>query len=431
MQEIKCPKCGEVFTVDETGYAEMLNQIKTKEFEKELKEREEALQKAFTAQIELEVNKAIAAKDSEIQKLINEKDSAIKSTSTAVELAEAKLKEQQGELISSLKQEIEKLKGELALNKSTSEIKVKEAVAEKDGEIIKLKGDLELKDKESVIQIKNVEEAHATEIKQLNAQIEFYKDLKAKMSTKLVGETLEQHCMIQFNQLRTSAFPNAYFEKDNTVSKESGSKGDFIFKDSVDGQEYITIMFEMKNENDTTATKHKNEDFFKELDKDRNEKGCEYAVLVSMLEPDNEFYNAGIVDVSYRYPKMYVIRPQCFMAMITLLSNAAKNSLDYQRQLIEVKNQNLDITHFEDNLLDFQDKFSKNYQLASDKFAKAIEEIDKTIDHLQKVKEGLIGSERNLRLANDKAQDLSIKKLTRGNPTMQAKFDELDSNKND
>ena len=225
-----------------------------------------------------------------------------------------------------------------------------------------------------------------------------------------------------FNQIRTTAYPNAYFEKDNAVSKESGSKGDFIFKDYDGGTEYISIMFEMKNENDKTATKHKNEDFFKELDKDRNEKSCEYAVLVSLLEADSEFYNAGIVDVSYRYPKMYVVRPQCFLTIITLLTNAAKNSLDYQRQLIEVKNQNIDIAHFEENLADFQEKFSINYNRASEKFATAIAEIDKTIDHLNKVKEGLIGSERNLRLANDKAQDLSIKKLTKNNPTMQELF---------
>ena len=234
---------------------------------------------------------------------------------------------------------------------------------------------------------------------------------------------MEQHCQIMFNQIRTSAFPNAYFEKDNAVSKESGSKGDFIFKDYDGGTEYISIMFEMKNESDKTATKHKNEDFFKELDKDRNEKGCEYAVLVSLLEADSEFYNAGIVDVSYRYPKMYVVRPQCFLTIITLLTNAAKNSLAYQKQLVEIKNQNIDISNFENNLLDFQEKFSNNYRLASEKFNSAIAEIDKTIDHLQKVKEGLLGSERNLRLANDKAQDLSIKKLTKNNPTMQGMFD--------
>ena len=255
-------------------------------------------------------------------------------------------------------------------------------------------------------------------------QIAFYKDLKTKMSTKLVGETLEQHCLNQFNSIRMSAFPNAYFEKDNDAS--SGSKGDFIFKENTEeGAELVSIMFEMKNENDTTATKHKNEDFFKELDKDRNEKKCEYAVLVSMLEPESEYYNAGIVDVSYRYPKMYVVRPQCFIPFITLIRNAALASSEYKNQLVLAKNQNLDVSHFEEDLNTFKEKFAENYNRASDRFAKAIEEIDKTIEHLNKVKEGLVGADRNLRLANDKAQDLTIKKLTKNNPTMKAKFDEL------
>ncbi|MCQ2752682.1 MAG: DUF2130 domain-containing protein [Bacilli bacterium] len=328
--------------------------------------------------------------------------------------------------VTELHEEIAKLSTELMNKEKDHRLAVQQATQKRDEEILKLNNDLKLKSQEAALNIKTIKEQYQNELKGKDAEIAFFKDFKARMSTKLVGETLEQHCMNEFNKLRTSAFPHAYFEKDNDVSKTSGSKGDFIFRDSVDGQEYISIMFEMKNESDTTATKHKNEDFFKELDKDRKEKHCEYAVLVSMLEPDSELYNAGITDVSYRYPKMYVIRPQCFIAMITLLANAAKNSLEYQRQLVEIKNQNIDIANFEDRLLDFQEKFSSNYQRAGEKFAKAIEEIDKTIDHLQKVKEGLISSERNLRLANDKAQDITIRKLTHNNPTMKQKFAELD-----
>lgn len=380
MSKIRCPLCKGEFEFDQAQYSEFTDAV----------------------------NKAVKDRLTEIQK--------------NAELASRQNYDKQ---LAELNNKITELKGKLDAKDKDQQIAIQNAINKKDQDILKLKGELDLKDKEAALNEKNIIEKFKNELKTKDDAIAFYRDLKAKMSTKLVGETLEQHCMIEFNKLRTSAFPNAYFEKDNDVSKASGSKGDFIFKDSVDGQEYISIMFEMKNENDTTATKHKNEDFFKELDKDRTEKGCEYAVLVSMLEPDSEFYNAGIVDVSYRYPKMYVIRPQCFVAMITLLANAAKNSLEYQRQLAIVKNQNLDITHFEDKLTDFQEKFSTNYQRAGEKFQKAIEEIDKTIDHLQKVKEGLLSSERNLRLANDKAQELTIKKLTHGNPTMKEKFDQI------
>ncbi|MCQ2795214.1 MAG: DUF2130 domain-containing protein [Bacilli bacterium] len=380
MSKIKCPKCGHEFEINQAQYADFNNAVS-----KAVKDREEEIRK----------NTELASKQNYEKQL------------------------------SELNNKITELKGKLDAKDKDQQLAIQNAVSKRDQDILKLKSDLELKDKEAALNEKNITEKFKNELKNKDDAIAFYRDLKARMSTKLVGETLEQHCMIEFNKLRTSAFPNAYFEKDNDVSKASGSKGDFIFKDSVDGQEYISIMFEMKNENDTTATKHKNEDFFKELDKDRTEKGCEYAVLVSMLEPDSEFYNAGIVDVSYRYPKMYVIRPQCFIAMITLLANAAKNSLEYQRQLTLVKNQNLDITHFEDKLVDFQDKFSKNYHLAGEQFAKAIDEIDKTIQHLSKVKEDLLKSENNLRLANDKAQELTIKKLTHGNPTMKEKFDKL------
>ena len=391
MSEIKCPKCGEVFTVDESGYAAIVSQVKDAEFKKELEAR--------LSQIK-EENK------------------------TKVELAESKIRNEQEKNISELKQEIERLKGDLKLSKNSSEIAIDKAIQEKDKEITRLSNELALKSKEAILNEQNLKGQFALDLKRKDEEIAFYKDFKARMSTKLIGETLEQHCMTQFNQIRMTAFPNAYFEKDNDVVNHS--KGDFIYREnSPEGAEIISIMFEMKNENDTTATKHKNEDFFKELDKDRKEKNCEYAVLVSMLEPDSELYNAGIVDVSYKYPKMYVVRPQCFIPIITLLRNAALNAVKYKNELMIARNQNVDITNFESNLKDFQDKFSKNYQLASDKFQKAIEEIDKTIDHLIKVKEGLIGSERNLRLANDKAQDLTIKKLTKGNPTMAEKFANL------
>lgn len=297
-------------------------------------------------------------------------------------------------------------------------------MTEQEKEIIRLQGEVKNIESESTLALKAKEEFFAIQLRNKDDQIAYYKDLKTKMSTKMVGETLEQHCQIEFNRLRPTAFKNAYFEKDNDA--KTGSKGDFIYREcDENGVEIISIMFEMKNENDTTATKHKNEHFFAELDKDRKEKGCEYAVLVSLLEADNELYNGGITDVSYQYDKMYVVRPQCFIPIITLLRNAAFNAAQYKAELAIVKNQNIDVTNFESELLDFQEKFGNNYRLASEKFGKAIEEIDKTIDHLQKVKEGLIGSERNLRLANDKAQDLSIKKLTRNNPTMAQKFSDI------
>lgn len=443
MQEIKCPKCGEVITVDESGYAEILSQVKNKEFEKELKEREEALKEKYQAQLEV----TLAETKHELIDAKKDLENLKKSAADQAKLIEEKAKNQNEELLRQLKDEISSLKSALEVEKKTKNAEIAEKLAEKDAEfakeIAKSKDSLakiEFSNKEKIIALQSeltaqsvkselektkMKESFEIQLKAKDEQVEYYRDMKTKMSTKLIGETLEQHCYNTFNQFRMGMYPNAYFEKDNEVSRDSGSKGDFIFRDYADGQEYISIMFEMKNEADTTATKHKNEDFLKELDKDRKEKGCEYAVLVSMLEADNEFYNAGIVDVSYKYPKMYVIRPQCFMSLISLLTNAAKNSIQYQKQLVEMKEQNLDITHFEENLLDFQDKFGRNYELARTKFEKAIEEIDKTIDHLTKVKEGLLGSERNLRLANDKAQDLSIKKLTKNNPTMAAKFDEL------
>ena len=391
MNEIKCPKCGEVFQVDESGYAAILKQVHDSEF------------------------------DNELCKRLKEHD---KANENAVELAVAKANTEKEKKIADLERKISELKGEIELNKTKSESAVDRAVQEKDKEIMKLQNDLELEQNKWQLKEKNLIEANTAELKRKDEEIAYYKDLKARQSTKMIGETLEQHCEMQFNSIRMAAFPNAYFEKDNDA--RTGSKGDFIFREAdPNGVEFISIMFEMKNEMDETATKHKNEYFFKELDKDRKEKGCEYAVLVSLLEKDNELYNNGIVDVSYKYDKMFVIRPQFFLPLISILRNAALNSLQYRQELAMVKAQNVDVTNFEDKLLDFQDKFSKNYGLASAKFQTAIDEIDKTIDHLQKVKDNLIGSERQLRLANDKAQDLSIKKLTRGNPTMQAKFAEL------
>ena len=397
MQEIKCPKCGEVFQVDESGYAAIVKQVRDKEFEKEVQERENAHKSDKDSAIKLAVTKAEADKDKEI--------------------AEKTL-------------EIERLKNELELNKKSTDLAVKNAVQEKETKILELQNKIQLANSEFELKEKSASEKHAEELRIKEEEIAYYKDFKTRQSTKMIGESLEQHCEIEFNKLRATAFQNAYFEKDNDA--KSGSKGDFIYREaSEDGTEFISIMFEMKNEMDTTATKHKNEDFFKELDKDRREKNCEYAVLVTMLEADNELYNTGIVDVSYKYPKMYVVRPQFFITIITLLRNAALNSLTYKRELEVMRNQNIDITHFEEDINDFKDKFSRNFRLASEKFHKAIDEIDKTIDHLQKTKDALISSENNLRLANNKAEDLTIKRLTRGNPTMAEKFAALENEKDE
>ena len=408
MQEIRCPNCGEVFQVDETGYEQIARQVRDKEFSKEIERRER----------ELEVKQE---KELELIRLQEEKEHTADITKKEAE-------------ISARDQLINQLQAKLAASETEKKLAVAEAVEKKNkelyqktSEIADLKGELKNKETESRLNEKSLKEQYEDRLRLKDEQIEYYKDFKARQSTKMIGESLEQHCLTQFNSIRMTAFPNAYFEKDNDA--KTGSKGDFIFRDKTDdGIEYISIMFEMKNEMDTTATKHKNEDFFKELDKDRNEKGCEYAVLVSLLEADNEFYNTGIVDVSYKYPKMYVIRPQFFIPIITLLRNAAANSIQYKRQLVEYSNQNVDVTNFENKLLDFQEKFGNNVRLAKEKFDKAIDEIDKTIDHLQKTKAALLSSGDHLRLANDKAQDISIKKLTRGNPTMQQKFEEAKNN---
>lgn len=400
MPEIKCPKCGEVFTVDETGYAAIVGQVRNAEFCKEVNERTRQISKEKENEIALLKSQAVLEKERSEQ---------------------------------TLKQEIERLKTQVQSNEQANVAAVDKALAaqknilfEKEKQILQLENRLKEAEKDSVLQVQNLKGNFDALLKAKDVEISFYKDLKSKMSTKIVGETLEQHCEIEFNKLRSTAFPHAYFEKDNDA--RTGSKGDYIFRENTDeGIEFISIMFEMKNEMDTTSTKHKNEDFFKELDKDRQEKGCEYAVLVSLLESDSELYNSGIVDVSYRYPKMYVVRPQFFIPIITLLRNAALNSVQYRRQLAEYKEQNIDISKFEDDMNDFKERFGQNYQRASDKFKKAIEEIDKTIDHLQKTKEALLSSENNLRLANNKAQDLSVKRLTKNNPTMAKKFAELKS----
>lgn len=422
MEKIKCPKCGEIFQVDQSGYAAILKQVRDEEFVREIHSREKALITEKESAVELAVAKISAEKEKEISRLEAELKSASAQKNLEIEQT-VSVKEKE---LSQKDLEIERLKNELEVSKTNSDLLVKNALAESQTKILELESKITLKNTEWELREKSLCEKHADELKIRDDEIERYKDFKARQSTKMVGESLEQHCENEFNKLRATAFPNAYFEKDNDA--RTGSKGDFIYRESADGVEFISIMFEMKNEMDTTATKHKNEDFFKELDKDRKEKGCEYAVLVSLLESDSELYNTGIVDVSYRYEKMYVVRPQFFIPLITLLRNAALNSLKYKTELAVIRNQNIDITHFEDDMNEFKEKFSRNYRLASEKFQKAIEEIDKTIEHLQKTKEALLSSENNLRLANNKAEELSIKRLTKNNPTMKQKFEELEQN---
>ena len=456
MQEIKCPKCGEVFQVDESGYAAIVKQIRDREFQKEVLEREaqyKARLETMQRENQLNVKNAVTAKEAEIAELkaqINANAQNNKLTiSEAVAVKDkdiialkAKLynmeKDKEMAVSAAVNEksvEIKELQARLAAFENEKKLAVNEivlqkeqALAEKNQELLKLTSKVEASEKESKIREQSIKDGYEEKLKMKEDQIAYYRDLKARQSTKMIGETLEQHCAIEFNRLRATAFRNAYFEKDNDA--RTGSKGDFIFREfDEEGTEFISIMFEMKNEADETATKHKNEDFLKELDKDRKEKNCEYAVLVSLLEADNELYNGGIVDMSHRYPKMYVVRPQFFIPIITLLRNAAMNSLQYKKELATIKNQNIDISHFEEDMNDFKEKFARNYRIASEKFKKAIEEIDKTIDHLQKTKEALLSSENNLRLANNKAEDLSIKRLTRNNPTMQAKFAELEAKK--
>ena len=417
MNEIKCPNCGTVFKIDEKQYDSIVKQVRDSEFKNEIATRQEQYEKDKNQAIKLAENELekklsmmLKEKDLEITKLNEELKSKKQLEDSLVENTKIKTANE-------YKEEIAKLN-----------IKIKELENEKDKNISSLKSQLELDSKEYALKEKNIKDVYENKLKDKDEMIAYYKDMKARQSTKMIGESLEVHCNNEFNTLRP-LFPNAYFEKDNDA--RTGSKGDFIFRDYDDEKtEIVSIMFEMKNEADMTATKHKNEDFFKELDKDRKEKKCEYAVLVSLLEIDNDYYNTGIVDVSYRYPKMYVIRPQFFIPLITLIRGAALNALEYKKEMLVLQNQNIDISHFEENMNAFKSGFAKNYRIASEKFSKAIDEIDKTIDHLQKTKDALISSDRNLRLANNKAEELTIKRLTRNSPTMAKLFAE-EKNKKD
>ncbi|MGJ4999349.1 DUF2130 domain-containing protein [Bradyrhizobium sp. HKCCYLS3077] len=460
MHEIICPHCDKAFKVDESGYAEILKQVRDADFEKQLHDRLELAERDKENAVELaktklsgDLQKTAAAKDAEIQELTvrleasevsqrlavtqalsvveKERDGlanalaqAEREKKAASELAEALLATEVHKVSAAKEEEIRELKAKLQAVELEKKLAVTEAVGALEKERDELKSGIKQVQLEKQLSEQSLKDKYETQIKDRDDAIERLKDMKARLSTKMVGETLEQHCETEFNRVRSMAFPRAYFEKDNDV--RTGSKGDYIFRDTDEaGTEIISIMFEMKNESDRTTTKSKNEDFLKELDRDRTEKGCEYAILVSLLEPDSELYNSGIVDVFHRYPKMYVIRPQFFLPMITLLRNASVNSLKYRNELALVKAQNIDITQFENQLETFKNGFAKNYDLASRHFQTAIAEIDKSIDHLQKTRDALIGADRNLRLANDKAQDVTIKKLTRGNPTMAAKFAEL------
>lgn len=438
MNEIKCPKCGTVFQIDEQDYESIVKQVRDHTFEEELNERKAQFQRELESTVKLakadtekklleQVNQlkmANANLETRIQSSEEEKKQAVQSTRAAVE-------KEYTSKISELTLSKTKLENDLKLKDTENKLAVEQAISAKDKTIDSLSNELSLKEKEFQLKETSMKESYESKLKDKDEQIAYYKDFKARQSTKMIGESLEQHCSTEFNKLR-SLFKNCYFEKDNDA--KTGSKGDFIFRAYADDEytsEIVSIMFEMKNEADQTATKHKNEDFFKELDKDRREKKCEYAVLVSLLELDNEYYNVGIVDVSYQYEKMYVIRPQFFIPLITLIKDLASKSLEYKNELELVRSQNIDITHFEQNINTFKDSFSRNYRLASERFAKAIEEIDKTIDHLQKTKEHLLKTEDNLRLANNKAQDLTIKKLTHKNPTMAKMFDDLKKNADD
>lgn len=435
MNDIKCPHCDTAFKIDESGYANILKQVHDREFEQQLNERLQLAEREKSSALKLaqerassELQKAAADKNSEIQKLQAELGIAKEARKRAVAEAVAVVEKERDKLASDLEQSKQESKTASEVAELKRQKELQETSAQKDAEIQGLRAKIEASETSQKLAEKSLKEKYETQIQDRDDAIDRLKDLKAKLSTKMVGETLEQHCETEFNQLRATAFPNAYFEKDNDA--KTGSKGDYIFKDAdPDGNEIVSIMFEMKNESDTTATKKKNEDFFKELDKDRHEKNCEYAVLVSLLEPESELYNSGIVDVSHRYKKMYVIRPQFFIPMITLLRNAAMNTLEYKSELALVKTQRIDVTNFEADLEDFRSKFGRNFELASSHFQKAVDEIDKSISHMQKTRESLLKSINQLRLSNDKAQDLTVKKLTRGNPTMKSMFDNIDKNK--
>ncbi len=448
---IKCPNCGQLIPLEQNVYDSIANDVRNEQFEKELEKRAASFEKEKESEIQLAVSKAQSEKNKEIaelevklSKITSQFDAEKQKTKADLQAALAAKEQEfikvsaeldsvkqknQSELkiaLASKEQEIAILKEKIDSGKKESEIAVKSAVQDKEKEIIQLKSDLAVMENKAKSDVSSIKEELMAQLKAKDDVIAFYKDFKAKESTKQIGEDLEQFCLTEFNKNRALGFQNSYFEKDNKVSKASGSKGDFIFREkSSDGVEFISIMFEMKNQADETATKHKNEDFLKELHKDRTEKDCEYAVLVSMLESDNDYYNTGIVDVSYKYPKMYIIRPQFFIPVITFLRNAAMNTLESKRELKRIQEQNMDITHFEEDLNKFKDGFSRNYDLASRKFMSAIDDIDKAISNLQKMKEDLLSSENNYRLANNKLEDLTVKKLVKNNPTMKQKFDEL------
>lgn len=463
MKEIKCPHCGQLFTIDESNYDSIVKQIRDHEFYDELKKRETEYNEKLELQKELvtkdlmgkatvklneqkaeieslknqlklvekehenELNLKTSSLKEEINTLNATKQSEINKITASKDIEISELKSKANATVLDLKSKIEVLNQQVKNGDTEKELAVNKAISElketKDLEINKAKNELEIYKSEMANKFDSMKDSYEQQLSAKQELVDYYKDFKTKMSTKMIGESLEQHCANEFNKNRMGMFRNAYFEKDNEVVE--GSKGDFVFRDfDEDGVEIISIMFEMKNEADTTSTKHKNEDFFDKLDKDRNRKKCEYAVLVSLLENDSELYNEGIVDVSYRYPKMYVIRPQFFIPLITLLRNAALNATEYKKQLLIEKNNNLDIAHFEENMENFKVAFGKNFETASKKFSTAIDEIDKTIDHLKKVKENLLSSDRQLRLANDKAQDLTIKKLTKNAPSLAEKFKE-------
>lgn len=439
MKELKCPNCGSVFSVDEADYASIVSQVKTQEFDAEIEARLKEIMKQNKLQQEADSMKIsqkyqeqlnskeieLSRKENEIVQLQARLDGFDQAKQLEMETERAKNKEE----IARLKSIIEQNKSNLQVAVLEERNKVQDILQKKENTLIELKSQIDLKQKEATIREASIKEDYERQLKQKQELVDYYKDLKAKLSTKMIGESLEVHCSNEFNRVRTSMYPNAYFEKDNDASH--GSKGDFIFRDYVDNVEYISMMFEMKNEMDETSTKHKNEDFFAKLDKDRRDKGCEYAILVSLLEPDNDLYNEGIVDVSYRYPKMFVIRPQFFMPLISLLTQASKKSIEYQKELIVARQQSVDVTNFENKLNDFRDKFGYHYQHASAKFNKAIEDIDKAIISLQKMKEDLMSSSNYLRLANNDTEALSIKRLTRGNPTMKKMFDDARAAGND
>lgn len=427
MHEIKCPQCGTTFTIDEANYADILNQVRTHEFTNEVHEKLEQIKKQHSSELALveersqnQLQKELSKMEQVIVELRAKNDASSQSEKIAIADVEKSMRE---DIIERDKQ-IALLSNKIKSLEENKTLEINQALSQKEKELVETQHKIELLQKETEIEKSSIKEKFDLELRQKEETIAFYKDFKAKQSTKMIGESLEQHCEIEFNKLRMSAFRNARFSKDNDA--KSGSKGDYIYRECDENDvEIISIMFEMKNEEDQTSTKKKNEHFLKELDKDRQEKKCEYAILVSMLEQDNELYNTGIVDVSYEYEKMYVIRPQFFIPLITLLRNAALNSLQYKQEVALMKEQNIDITNFEDDLNNFKSGFSKNFELASRKFTTAIDEIDKTISHLQKTKEALLSSENNLRIANDKAEDLTVKKLVRKNPTMKSKFDEI------